>query len=335
MGRKQVTIRAAALAAAAGLLAPWGAAVSQPALVELELEPIEIVGLIEVEPEAPPLEELVVAELGLAPVQAVAPEFESVEVVTLEPTVAQPVRSRSVMVSSDDGTTYRIEIEDGDMLAMIDGQPIAPERVEVLEDGFVILGKNGEKLKAFTLPTPPDAPKIVTRLGQRSGPAVVSVAPNLNVDVSVDRDWASPKVMVGLAWEEPSEALRYHLNIDGDKKALLVTRVVDGLPADKAGLRKYDVIIAVDGDRLGSYGLGEALEGKKPGDDLELTVRRGSRTVDLEIELAEYSRSKLGLAATSAVSVPAAPAEPKALWTTRTPAAPAAPTPPEWADATE
>jgi putative serine protease PepD len=62
--------------------------------------------------------------------------------------------------------------------------------------------------------------------------------------------------------------------------------VVNGSPAAQAGLRTGDVVIEVDGQSIETGdALREAIDAKKPGDELELKVRRGSDERDVTVEL--------------------------------------------------
>lgn len=78
--------------------------------------------------------------------------------------------------------------------------------------------------------------------------------------------------------------------------AILIEKVMDGLPADKAGLKKWDIIIEVDGDPVEKPGmLGEILMESEPGDELEFTIIRGGKTIERTLELVAYDAEKLGV----------------------------------------
>lgn len=62
--------------------------------------------------------------------------------------------------------------------------------------------------------------------------------------------------------------------------------VVSGGPAEKAGLKKDDVILEVDGKKIGpDYGLQEAIRNKKPGDKVVLKVWSGGKISEKTLEL--------------------------------------------------
>jgi putative serine protease PepD len=61
---------------------------------------------------------------------------------------------------------------------------------------------------------------------------------------------------------------------------------VAGGPAAGAGLRTGDLVIEVAGERIETGDeLREAIDARKPGDELELKVRRGSEERDVTVEL--------------------------------------------------
>ena len=68
----------------------------------------------------------------------------------------------------------------------------------------------------------------------------------------------------------------------------MVERVVEGSPADRAGIRVGDIIVSVSGMRLeeGEQDLAGALLTKNVGDSIEVEIRRGNETITLRATLA-------------------------------------------------
>lgn len=65
--------------------------------------------------------------------------------------------------------------------------------------------------------------------------------------------------------------------------------VFKGSPADLAGLKENDVIIAVEGERLSEErALAERISDYRPGDVVTLSILRGTEPLDVEVTLAEY-----------------------------------------------
>lgn len=64
--------------------------------------------------------------------------------------------------------------------------------------------------------------------------------------------------------------------------------VIPGGPADKAGLKKGDVILEVDGNKINEqFGFQQAIRNKKPGDKVQLKVWSSGKTVDKTMTLGE------------------------------------------------
>jgi putative serine protease PepD len=77
-----------------------------------------------------------------------------------------------------------------------------------------------------------------------------------------------------------------------DPAGASVGSVTSGSPADDAGLRSGDVVTAIDGKSIsGSGDLVAAISAHKPGEKIELTVRRGSSTEHLTATLATQPSS--------------------------------------------
>ena len=79
---------------------------------------------------------------------------------------------------------------------------------------------------------------------------------------------------------------------------VVIDTVVDGSPADKAGLREGDVIVAIDGDEVYPWTLAEAIQAHKPGDTITITIERDdSEPVDKRVTLGagDDSQALLGV----------------------------------------
>jgi len=72
-----------------------------------------------------------------------------------------------------------------------------------------------------------------------------------------------------------------------EREGALIVKIVSDSPADEAGLKVGDVIIAVDGDPL-EGSLAEVIRKHKPGDVLTLTIRRGVRELDVDVQLGRH-----------------------------------------------
>lgn len=80
------------------------------------------------------------------------------------------------------------------------------------------------------------------------------------------------------------EALQAHVKLE---EGALVQQVSPGSPAEKAGLRRYDVIVSVNGENVkGPEELKKRIHGSRAGDSLKLGVRRGNETLTMDTALA-------------------------------------------------
>ncbi|MDB5171250.1 MAG: hypothetical protein JWN51_23 [Phycisphaerales bacterium] len=115
-----------------------------------------------------------------------------------------------------------------------------------------------------------------------------------NLDVPVDTfsdTW--DRLAKGEAWGQPPGFMTVRgpvLGVGGEtnEKGCRLTEVNPGGPAEKAGLKVGDVIIALNGKPVkGVENLAFMLLGHKPGDQVALHVLRGEETLDVKATLAK------------------------------------------------
>jgi putative serine protease PepD len=80
---------------------------------------------------------------------------------------------------------------------------------------------------------------------------------------------------------------QYDVQVD---QGAVITQVVSGSAADKAGLHEGDVVVKADGKPVtSSDDLRSAIQAKKPGDKLTLTVNRGSTETTIDVTVGSRS----------------------------------------------
>lgn len=90
---------------------------------------------------------------------------------------------------------------------------------------------------------------------------------------------------VDVATVNAAVAARRGLSVE---EGALVVDVLEGGPAEKAGIRRDDVIVAVDGKQISSAEqLRAVLRTKKPGDTVRVEVVRGTERLGFDVTLAE------------------------------------------------
>ena len=69
-------------------------------------------------------------------------------------------------------------------------------------------------------------------------------------------------------------------------EGLRITRVLEGSPAEKAGLKEGDIVVrADDRDMAGLSDLREIVRRHNTDDEITVTVRRGDEELDLKVKL--------------------------------------------------
>ena len=90
---------------------------------------------------------------------------------------------------------------------------------------------------------------------------------------------------IGISYQDlrPEIAQQYGLSVE---EGVIIIDVVSGGPADSAGLRREDVITALDSTTVSSSGdLLKALRSYKPGDTVTLTVVRGGTSSEEQVKV--------------------------------------------------
>lgn len=219
-----------------------------------------------------------------------------------EPPVARSESRQSFayQMSNGDGSSVELRIENGEVVvAKIDGKSIPPDRVRKSGDGYEILGEDGKVLRriAAGAQIPPRADARPRVRVQRDAEPGRNIEPRRASEPRRDVEpAAAPKSMIGVGLGSPDPALVHHLKIDR-ANATMVTNVVDGLPADAAGIEQFDVIVSVNGDRkASSENLRRVLREAEPGAKIALEVLRGSETRKVEVTAIEFDGDKLAFA---------------------------------------
>jgi hypothetical protein len=74
----------------------------------------------------------------------------------------------------------------------------------------------------------------------------------------------------------------------------MITSVLDEMPAKKAGLERFDVVVGIDGRQGAALdALRDAVAKAEPGTKMKLSVRRGGETKEIEIETVAFDAARL------------------------------------------
>ncbi|MBL8915414.1 MAG: trypsin-like peptidase domain-containing protein [Archangium sp.] len=108
---------------------------------------------------------------------------------------------------------------------------------------------------------------------------IKAVVPQLEKSGSVTRGW------LGVGIQDVSPALAKALSVPG-KDGALITQVNDGSPAAKGGVKTEDVVLAIDGEHVGSSSaLTRTVALKRPDATVTLAVIRGGKPIELKVKL--------------------------------------------------
>lgn len=209
--------------------------------------------------------------------------------------------SQMTYIQSDGSDTYRIEIRGDEVKAFINDKAVKQNRI-VRKDGKVkLMGEDGDVLCTVEAPatihaTPaPHAPRATGTWSTSPGVGGFTIAPV--APLATIQPAEPPKVMLGITMTNLDDETRADHEIEGD--SILIDNVIEGLPASKAGLRKSDIIIEIEGEGPATQErLRELLRARDPGDTLAVTILRGGREKEIEIKLDKYDPAKLSLPST-------------------------------------
>ncbi len=124
---------------------------------------------------------------------------------------------------------------------------------------------------AFVLPVlaieKPSADGGVNDQRHHEGPADPS---DTSAVGTTDKQGALSVACIGLGGAPVSETLAKHLGLESGV-GLTIHHVIAGAPADKIGIKKHDVLVEFDGQKIGGFeALRDAVRSKKPADEVEV-----------------------------------------------------------------
>ncbi len=253
--------------------------------------------------------EIVVESAGAEGVNlsgAACPQDESEKAHKAHSTKVRTTSRTNVVIKQDngEGEVYELKMGDKDFIVLRNGNRVHDKHVKRFPGKVMLLNDSGEELTTFELEGMGKAPEsgkvrgLWVGKGGQHGRANANIKADFVVNTQTENAFtplggANPPVMLGIMVGEPGPALRYHLGL-GEHGAILVEGVTDGLAADEAGLRMYDVIVSLDGSgEADGRVLRKILSQKGPGDELRMIVMRGCDKIRLTADLDAYNADKL------------------------------------------
>jgi len=119
----------------------------------------------------------------------------------------------------------------------------------------------------------------------------------VNVENQLIRTGHVVRGRVGVTIQDVNAQLAESFGLDRPRGAL-VSNVEAGGPADKAGVKAGDVILAVNGQNIERYGeLSGRISNMKPGSDVRLSLWRNGKPEDVTVKVAELNEQPARVAA--------------------------------------
>lgn len=109
----------------------------------------------------------------------------------------------------------------------------------------------------------------------------------------VDRGW------IGVSIQDIDAATREALDL-GNRKGVLIGDIYEGQPAEKAGIKRGDIVMSIDGKEVGtSNQLRNVVASIKPGKRVAVKVFRDGKELELKLKVAHRDEKKIGKLAQS------------------------------------
>jgi hypothetical protein len=201
-----------------------------------------------------------------------------------EPWVSEESSVVILGADGDEAHSVEVHVEDGEVHVKIDGEEIATDRLTLKDGRIYILQDDGTEEPLGGVFVGPQGGFATARgLGldwdlQWFGPGGVA--------------WEHPKVFMGVTMGEPGEALEHHLHLEPGETTI-INGIYEGFAAHDAGLRRYDIITAVDGDTPATPGdIREALSDKEPGDTVTFDVIQKGRKRSVTVTLQAFDEER-------------------------------------------
>jgi S1-C subfamily serine protease len=200
-----------------------------------------------------------------------------------------------------DSPAARAGLKAGDLIAAVDGQKLDSEHS--LAD-LIAQHKPGDSVTLEVTSPGEESREVTVELGEnpdKAGAAYLGVQYLPTPPIQPSDGQSSP--LGNLPFDgHPFGGKRFFISPGAQvEQGAVVRSVVEGSPAEAAGLKQGDIITAIDGEALdGPQALVDAVAQHQPGDVLKLTVYRpqdeaqggeapqGGGTLELEATLAEH-----------------------------------------------
>lgn len=195
---------------------------------------------------------------------------------------------QQLSVSNEHGTLMLALHGDGKVTAVLDGEVVPAERIVREGDHLRVNDEQGNTLFDVR----------VLRGGGIAYPYDVRMKGWNESAWGPTANWMTwgdekPRKMIGVTSVPAGPALAAQLGLQPED-ALVISEVGPDMPAEKAGLKVYDVVLKIDGEGPpSSERLREAIRAKTVGQTVKLTIVRQGEHLDLEVPVEEIAPERI------------------------------------------
>ncbi len=211
--------------------------------------------------------------------------------------------SSVVMSQSSGGNTYTLRIENGKRTCEVNGKEVPEDRIREKDGVTELLGDKGEVVASFGSVVTPVPGAMAFRWGgaeQLHGLDDETKA-KMHEELKLLGEKFGQENALASAYllsqrNPPSVMLGINMDSDNEKPGIVLEEVKPGLPADKAGLKVGDRLVAIGAHAIEKPGdVRKALDQFKPGEKAVITFFRGEEKQTVTLEFAAFDAEKLGL----------------------------------------
>lgn len=206
--------------------------------------------------------------------------------------------SESTFIVNENGRKIEVRMRDGEITrATVDGKEIPKDRVKTEDGTLTIVDEQGNvvtrmevpKVETIELGVPRNRANGERRVFRIPSPNGQQRQMEQDAIVELERQ-EKPAVMLGIRLAPVPGVLARYLGIDPEN-AVLIAGVAQGTPAAAAGLKPYDIVTALNGEKLeGPESIGKKLKDSKAkaGDEIKLAILSKGTAKDASLKLVAY-----------------------------------------------
>lgn len=162
--------------------------------------------------------------------------------------------------------SLNIVVDDNGLRVQLNGKPVPPDRVAWQADNFLMVFDESRQRQ------------FQVKLGE--GSKIEAVRPGTWLEYVGS---SAPRVAIGVYTSPLSPPLAAQLDLDPDG-ALLITSVVEDMPAFRSGVQQFDVITAVDNvSPVTDVTLRRIVSAKQEGEPVQLRLIRRAQPLELSV----------------------------------------------------